>query len=146
VAEKQRELEEEKEEIERRKREEERERRWVKCETTDWGRLTIPVLQPPDAVSPESFQLKILASIMHFIRYILKVEYSTISVVRIYFNFITVNLTNVSFSISIITEYASAVSWRFASVDNVYKAYYHWCYFLTVIITGYIRQITSLVL
>ena len=55
------------------------------------------------------------------IAYILKVEYSTSNVVRIYLNFIIINLTNTSFTISIMTTYTAAVSCMFISVGNVYK-------------------------
>ena len=68
--------------------------------------------------------------------YILKIGYSTVNVVMIYFNFIIVNLTNTSFTISIMIEHTAAVSCRLASVVNVYKAYYHWYCLFTIIVTG----------
>jgi len=72
-----------------------------------------------------SLQLKISAAVMHFINrniaYILKVEYSTSNVVRIYLNFIIINLTNTPFTISIMTTYAAAVRCMFISVGNLYK-------------------------
>ena len=125
--------------------------------------LTPSVRQPSDAIIMEycipsdltwkltaSLQLKILATVMHFairnVIYILKIEYSTSNVDRIYFIFIIINLTNMSFTISMMSEYTAAVSCRFASVGNVYKVYYHCHYLLTMIVTGYTQQITSLIL
>jgi len=50
---------------------------------------------------------------------------STSNVIIIYFNDIIVNLTNMSFTISIMIEYTATVNSRFASTGNVYKVYYH---------------------
>jgi len=79
---------------------------------------------------------------MHFISrnivFILKVEYSISSVVRIYFHSIIVNLLNTPFTISIMTEYIHPVTCRFAFDGNVYKVYYRWCYLLIMINTSYI--------
>ena len=44
------------------------------------------------------------------------------------------------------TDYAAAVSCMFIFIGNVFKVYYRQRYLLTMIITGYIRQITSLIL
>ena len=76
--------------------------------------------------SAASLQLKISASyiISRSIIYILKIGYSTVNVVMIYLNFIVVNLTSTSFTVSILTEHTATVSCRFASVFNVYKASY----------------------
>ena len=55
----------------------------------------------------------------------MKLEFSANNVriiIRIYFNFIIVNLTNTSFTISIMTRYTVAVSCRFASIGNVTKS------------------------
>ena len=72
-----------------------------------------------------SLQSKISVAITHFINrniiYILKDEYSINNELTIYFNFITVNLTNTSFTISIMTEYTAAFICSFASIGIVYK-------------------------
>ena len=102
------------------------------------------MLQPSDTVTTEyyipcgltstlteSCQLKISDTKIHFnrnIMFILKGEYSTSHVVVIYLNSAAVNLRNKSFTINIMTKYTAAVSWRFASVGNVYKVYYRCCY------------------
>ena len=70
--------------------------------------------------------------------YILTVFCSTSNVVMIYFNVIIVNLTNTSFTISIMIEYTATVNSRFASIGNGYKVYYHQLDLPTMIVTGYI--------
>ena len=69
--------------------------------------------------------------------YVLKVEYSTSNIVRIYFSFIIVKLINISFSVSIMTAYTVAVSDTLTSFGS-YKV----CYLLIMTVTSHSQQYT----
>ena len=55
----------------------------------------------------------------------MKVEYLTSSIVRVYFNFIIVNLTSMSFTINLMSEYTAVVSCKFGSVSNLQSLLSH---------------------
>ena len=56
------------------------------------------------------------------------------------------NMINTSFIISTMTKYMVTVSDSLVSFGNVYKVSYHLHYFLTLIVTGCVQQLTSLIL
>jgi len=67
----------------------------------------------------------------------MKVEYSTNNVSRIYFNYIIVNLTNMAFTISTMTNILP-LSVADLPPSAMFIVYYHRPYLLTMVVPYYI--------